>query len=131
MLYVSGIGQSLRKSCCDGEGRIRRCSTGSCVCAAFTWRKSGRSLFQLVAFPLTSAGTKPYPQANTADSLAVYFTSQSPPTRVCWPDPPHCGGQNGFNWSPSFQLSLSPDSFDRHTVMSQIFTPALIVVLGS
>lgn len=30
---------------------------------------------------------KSYPQENTADSLAVLFTSQSPPTNVRWPDP--------------------------------------------
>lgn len=40
------------------------------------------------AVSLLSAGMKPYPQANTADSLAVYFAYLPVTTTVVrWPDP--------------------------------------------
>lgn len=66
--------------------------TGSfflCGGSLLAWPKSHRYPPQSStrAVSLLSAGMKPYPQANTADSLAVYFAYLPvTTTRVCWHD---------------------------------------------
>lgn len=56
---------------------------GGLLCLSHNTLRHSRSL----AVSLPSPKMTPYPQANTADSLAVFVISQSPPTVVRWPDP--------------------------------------------
>lgn len=110
-------GRSPRKSFCPfllrrREGRIWRSILGSvflllCVTSA-KWPESRRHGCTLAVSPhLVRDDADLRGRILLTHSLFVLPPSHHPQESVGltqW-------GQNGFNWSPSFQLSLSPDSF--------------------
>lgn len=91
------------------------------------WPESLPATIAHSPFPLHSAWRTPYPQANTADSLAVYLlpaTTHSSP--LVWPNQ----AKMASTGVPVSSCCCPPDSWSG-PLQCHRFTPVLFVILGS